>query len=95
MFSLLVILLEYEDTCDWVCVSFHTLTVKLWLTVMILRTSGIMHFSAKTEVLVPVLGDSPLLCHGVLGVRYLGVELSLERGTFILMENKELTPRGC
>lgn len=66
MFSLLVILLEYEDTCDWVCVSFHTLTVKLWLTVMILRTSGITHFSAKTEVLVPVLGDSPLLCHRVL-----------------------------
>lgn len=94
MFSLLVILLEYEDTCDWVCVSFHTLTVKLWLTVMIPRTSGIIHFSGKTEFLVPVFGASGLLCHHVLGVKYLGVELSLERGTFIPMENKELTPCG-
>lgn len=45
MFSLLVILLEYEDACDWVCVTFHTLTVNLWLAVMILRTSGSIHVS--------------------------------------------------
>lgn len=95
MFSLLIILLEYEDNCDWVCVSFHTLTVKLWLTVMILRTSGIVNVSGKTKFLVPVFGTSGLLHHLVLGVKYLGVELSLECGTFILMENKELTPCGC
>lgn len=95
MFSLLVIPLEYEDTCDWVCVSFHTLTVKLWLTVMNLRISGIIHFSGKTEFLVPVFGASGLLCHRVFGAKYLGVELSLECGTFILMENKELMPCGC
>lgn len=45
MFSLLVILLEYEDACDWVCVSFPYLTVNLWLAVMILRTLGTMHLS--------------------------------------------------
>lgn len=55
MFSLLVILLEHEATCDWVCVSFHTLTVKLWLMVVILRTAGVMHSSGKTEFLEPVL----------------------------------------
>lgn len=82
-------------TCDWVCASFHTLTLKLWLTVMILRASGIRHFSGKTEFLVPVFGVSGLLRHFVRGVKYLGAELSLERGTFILTENKELTPCGC
>lgn len=95
MFPLLGILLESEDTCDWVPVSFHTLTVRLWLTVTILRTSGITHFSSKTEFLVPVLGASGLLSRRVFGVEYLGVELSLERGTYILVENKELAPCGC
>jgi len=90
MFSLLVIFLEYEDTCDWVVVSFHALAVKLLLTVMILRTSGMIHFSGESEFLVLVFRAPGLLCHRVLGVKYLGVELSLS--TFVLVENKELTP---
>lgn len=49
-----------------------------------------MHSSGKTEFLVPGLRSSGLLCHPVLGV-----ELSLEHDTSVVMENKDLMPCGC
>lgn len=54
MFSLLVMLLEYEDNSDWFYVSSHTLNVKHWLPVTVPGITRIIYLSDKTNFLVPV-----------------------------------------
>lgn len=74
MFSLLVMLLEYEDNSDWFYVSSHTLNVKRWLPVTVPRTSRIIDLSDKTDFLVPVWKAQ--VCIAIMSLEWSMLELS-------------------